>query len=108
MKMSKYNYISESCGRYIIFNGLKLTCIILDEDEYETFFNFDCKREEEYQYERLGFYVKDNADELMEFKEKILKTKEENNKLYFRIYTTTACNAKCRYCYEIGMKSITI
>ena len=55
----------------------------------------------------MGLLIEDNVNELDIIKYDIFKT-NSNDGNAFRILTTTACNAKCPYCYEKGIKTETM
>ncbi len=102
MKLSIYNYTSSYKGYYLIYNGLKSSCVILNTKEYVEFKNISCNEIQQKEYHRLGLYVDENYNEVDEvlFSSRVLAA--ENKISFFRVYTTLACNAKCPYCYENG------
>ncbi|MGN0317720.1 MAG: radical SAM protein [Lachnospira sp.] len=101
MKLSKYNICVYSKGKWLIYNLLKSTCVILNEKEYNSFLNI-ATGDELIIFNELGMYVEDEYDELNE----AFYYYQRNTDLYnqncrkHRIYTTTKCNAKCYYCFE--------
>ena len=103
MKKSRYNYVSEWNEKFIIYNGMKGTCVILDKLEYVLFDSISRENAFYKEYCRLGFYVEEDIDEFSAFLNSAKATRENNSLLYYRIYTTTACNANCYYCYEQGI-----
>jgi uncharacterized protein len=71
----------------------------MNKDEYDDYNN--CRNTEiTDELKRLGIYVEKTIDETNKFIEKAKCAKQDSQLLYLRIYTTTACNARCVYCYE--------
>lgn len=105
MILSKFNFYQSKDDYWIIYNTASSNCIVLKKDDYYKFYQFLCSEEENEEYIRLGFY----SYEENEF-EKIVKASENIlsnfTKKKFRVLTTTACNAKCPYCYEAGVKTV--
>ncbi|MGN0413027.1 MAG: radical SAM protein [Lachnospiraceae bacterium] len=101
MKLSKYNLCISSKGKWLIYNLLKSTCVILNEKEFNSFLNMSSENDV-ITFNELGMYVDDGFDELSE----MFYFYQRNTDLYnqncrkHRIYTTTKCNAKCYYCFE--------
>lgn len=106
MKLSKYNICVCSKGKWLIYNLLKSTCVILDENEYNRFLNI-AAGDDLIIFNELGMYVEDEYNELNE----AFYYYQRNTDLYnqkcrkHRIYTTTKCNAKCYYCFEKNVVS---
>ena len=55
-----------------------------------------------------GFVVPIDKDEHADLTRIRFKTGNTSQFKYFRIVTTTACNARCSYCYEQGMPSVSM
>ncbi len=104
MKKSKYNVIVSNSGANLIFNSLNYTCVILNDKNYAEFCNMDTNSTYFNNFVELGFYVEDEVDETELFLYNSRKVLEEDKSSFYRILTTTACNAKCFYCYEKGVE----
>lgn len=100
MKISKYNYVVSCKGFCLIYNGLKSTCVIMSSDEYDDFTHFRFNATRSAELLRLGFYVNNGYNELDEILYNVRKADATDRQHFYRIYTTTACNAHCPYCYE--------
>ena len=105
MKLSQYNMIVQEKDAAIIFNSMRHTCVIIDKEAYDKFLSLS--KDERYdEYVRLGMYIEDAIDESQLFRYYSRKLTETRKDAFFRILTTTACNARCFYCYEKGIKSM--
>lgn len=102
MKHSRYNYIATDSGKYILFNGLNSTCIILDAEHYKKFINLQSSEKEKKELKRLGFLVEDNVNETEKFFYITRCLDVNKTTVGYRILTTLNCNARCPYCYENG------
>lgn len=107
MKKSKYNLSFSKDGYNLIFNTAKCSIVILDDVEYTKFCSMQLDSDSVNQLKELGMIVNDDADETAIFFTKYRQNFDKNN-VFFRIYTTTCCNAKCPYCYQKGIKAITM
>lgn len=110
MKSSIYNYIVENENKYIVFNTLSTSLIVLDEDKYNKLTTcIDQLTADEFSiFKENGFIVEDDIDEktLVDFNRSA--TAFDRTCKHFRILTTTACNARCHYCYESGVNTMTM
>lgn len=106
IKKSKYNYVIKRRGNVLLFNALYNTCVIMSSKEYQDFKKF--KIENFDTYKRLGFVCdkNDKEEDVVLFTSRYVA--EKDNSFFYRIYTTMACNAKCPYCYEKGVKAETM
>jgi len=104
MKKSKYNIIIEQSGVNLIFNSLNHTCVILNDKNYKEFCDIEKSSENYNAFVEAGFFVEDNVDETELFLYNSRKILETDKSSFYRILTTTACNAKCFYCYEKGIE----
>ncbi len=104
MRLSRYNICVYSRNKWLVYNLLKSTCVILDENEYERFQKMSSKKDE-ITYVDLGMYIDDDYDELNEVFYYFKRNTDAYNQDFrkHRIYTTTSCNAKCYYCFEKKM-----
>lgn len=106
MKYSKYNYVYAENNNYLMMNFFTGNQVILSEEEYKAFLEIDSTVDDiDNEFYKLGFWIRNEVDELS-----IIKYDTAyhtvNNLPYFRILTTTGCNAKCGYCYESGIKKV--
>ena len=99
----RYNMIVDIDGGKLIFNELTRAIIFMSNEEFNDVFNVD---RFEYLY-RNYFIVPEDFNE-MEVTDKARKQfQKEIDDLYlkkvssFNILTTTKCNARCFYCYEL-------
>ena len=101
MKKSIYNYVVKQDNNYLVFNALYHSCVVLSKQEYKL---FKRNKGEVEQFKDLGFYCdKDlNEQDVVLFTSRYVS--EQDNSFFYRIYTTMACNARCPYCYEKGIK----
>lgn len=103
MKLSKYNLCYPKNDQYIVFNTFTNSLVILSSEEYHDLQILTTLSPENINiYKQLGLIIDDNVDELamMRFDNAFFSANAEP---HFRILTTTACNAKCIYCYEEGI-----
>jgi len=103
-KKSFYNILLRKNKSIFLYNTLNQSCIELTEEEYLRYKNLELNNEEFETFKNLGLIVDKDVDE----RSKYLHMTNENKTLFVRILTTTACNAKCEYCYEKGAKIYTI
>lgn len=87
-----YNTFTES----IVKMDKKTIAILKSETGFDD--EIICKKLHE-----LGFLVKNNVDEKKIMELDRAKSVYETQAAIYRILTTTACNAKCFYCYEAGV-----
>ena len=112
MKRSIYNRIVNlDKNRVAVYNTLTGALCVFEQDEYKHYFINDINNltsnEVEYM-KRNTFFVSDDTDELS-----MVLSKRENQILNpviptYRILVTTACNARCSYCFEQGIKFTTM
>lgn len=83
----------------------------MNEDNFQRYQfmqNFDGNHEDDILLYKNGMLVDDDMDEraIVDFDRGHLAYSKE--KRHFRILTTTACNARCFYCYESGVDGISM
>ena len=107
MKQSKFNvgkkYNEKS---YWVYNTLTTALVILDEDQYLTYFvneDFLVDGKDFTDLCEMGFFIEDEFDEL-QYLEELRKTVVKSNKKIadIMIAPTMDCNAHCYYCFERG------
>ena len=103
-KPSQYNCIKVA-EKVAIFNTFSGSMAIMECEEYSKLQHIDelCAEDEDVQrWLRLDFIVEADKDEAAivnycRYRDTFLK-----NRPIYRILTTSACNARCFYCYEQG------
>lgn len=111
-KLSKYNHFFNVDGNDYIYNTFSGGLSQLDPGNKErliNFENYDGEIDEFYlQAINNGFIIRSNVDEL-----EILNFYRSNmicqtNQTVYEILPTTACNARCFYCFEEGVKPLSM
>lgn len=108
MKLSKYNFFYEKGNQCVVFNTFSNSIAVLSKDESCALRNVKGLSEKDIAvYREQGMIIEDDVDELamMRFDNAYFAATGD---YYFRILTTTACNARCTYCYEQGIPVITM
>lgn len=108
MTLSKYNFYLDVGERCLVYNAASGNCIVLPSSKFQSFKSVDCPEEDMKQYLLLGFYVKDEDNEVQCLLDRSEQYKKHHMKKKYRVLTTTCCNASCPYCYEIGAKAATM
>lgn len=116
IKKVSYRHLSylikiENKDATIIYNNLTSCCVALSKDELENFSN--CTTEEDYMRFLIKHYflVPEDFDERKIVDDFRGKEREKIRSNYhkkissYTILTTTACNARCFYCFENGKKT---
>lgn len=100
MKKSIYNIPIESPYGIILFNSFTGALLLLDSDMYNRFLANQLTSSESALFLTNGYYIEDSMDEqaLIEYTRSKAVFASKNH--IYRIFTTTACNARCPYCYE--------
>lgn len=105
---SIYNYILSYDGNKILYNTLTQSIIVLNDLEYLQFEKDKLPIEKSKKLQQLGFIVPDGFNEKNIVRKTRCEKIETNEKVTFRILTTTVCNASCFYCYENWQNSETM
>lgn len=108
MKKSKYNYVFSKFNYTLICNGRKGTVIVLDPETTQRYKTNTLNENEIKQLYKMGMLIEENVDETDLFLTESRFATSKMDRLFFRVYTTMACNAKCPYCYEKGLKAISM
>lgn len=103
MKLSKYNYYCKTENdKFIIFNTFSSAILKIDSNFLNmltsNFLLFD-KKTIDNLYE-LGIVINDDYDEMAMLSHDRATNIYSRESITYRILTTTACNARCFYCYE--------
>ena len=99
-KLSKYNCYLTQSGYTLIFNTQKCSSVVFDNETFKRFKKNKLTKEEEKILEQLDIIVDKDINEIDLFLTKSRINNSNNDSLFFRIYTTLGCNAKCPYCYQ--------
>lgn len=91
---SFYNISLCNNNKCAIFNSATGSVVVMDEVGFEN-----CTSSELEYLVKLGFLVPSEMEEHAEYTSKV-KISEKGKPEYFTIIPTTACNARCFYCYE--------
>ena len=108
MKLSRFNFSQQRNAYWIVYNSASSNCIVLTNTAYNDFLHMTCKEGDRQNYCLLGFYVDENFDEINALIENSKYRLNNFSKKKFRVLTTTCCNARCPYCYEAGVKAVTM
>lgn len=104
-KLSRYNCIKIGVNSVAICNTFSGSLAVLDKDEYYKLQNIHNHSESDNDVQvwlQQGFVVEDCKDELSIVNYCRLRDAFIKNRPIYRILTTSACNARCFYCYERG------
>lgn len=112
-KVSKYLFTVKISGGVVLLNTLTYELLFLTDDEYELFNNITDNNLTEYLVNHY-YYIPVELDEVLLANQifsliKLLECRFQRKKLsFFVILTSTACNARCFYCFEKGAKVSTM
>ncbi len=102
-RLSKYCVAQPVEDGVLLFNLMTREMVLLTEEEYDRVTELDELRER-------WFVVPEQLDEkeCMDFARLVLKaqTKGKGGITGYTIFTTTDCNARCFYCFELGRSRI--
>lgn len=110
-----YNCLSQVVeDGYLLYNNLTLEFLILEKNEFEMLTNSNFKQPsilvqklvERYFLVPVEFEEYKLCDQVREFAKIFLKQEKAVN--CYTILPTTACNARCFYCFEAGATKITM
>lgn len=111
MKISQFNVVSEIDGRYLVFNTLTTSMVLLDKETYESvFLDEDYTNPNVKPLLQMGIIKEDSVDEYNEVVKirKAVMSRCTGCIEDSTILLTTACNARCYYCFEKGIESRTL
>lgn len=100
-RWSRYCVINHIADGTLIFNLLTRELILLTKEEFNSFLQLD--------YLKKNWFVlpdQYNEREIANFVKTLLTARQPKHKetTNYTIFTTTDCNARCFYCFEIGCK----
>ena len=111
MKLSRFNYTQKiTKNKFLVWNTLSGAVFTLTAQEFNELnllsgSKFEAAKES---YISNGIIVDKKLNELNRIQQKREEIFNSNDGVSFRILTTTACNARCAYCYEQMTETITI
>lgn len=105
-KKSRYNiFVQYREGEHIIFNPISGALGKFDSATMKRYTNDSLTPEEINKLIEKGIYVPNFVNEIDQINKDRIEGIYKNNK-HFRIWTTSACNANCYYCFENGIPQI--
>lgn len=104
-RWSQYCVLDHIPDGILVFNLLTRELIFLNKEEYERFSSLE--------YLKKHFFVVPqdaNEKEMADFVKWVLSTRQpkSNEITNYTIFTTTDCNARCFYCFELGCSPISM
>ncbi len=102
MKLSEFNYPFFHNNQEGIFNTFSGSIVLFDSAVENPLKTPLCDIDSDliHKYQKLGLIIEESFDE----RQVLLKSRKDvinrKTKPFFRILTTTGCNANCFYCYE--------
>ncbi len=105
-KKSEFNIFVPDGDKTIIFNSYSGSIGEFDNEHIKKY-DSDAFTEEEIKLlVDKGIYVPASFDEKKAMLEDRTKQNTKKNEKFIRLWTTSACNARCFYCFEKGMKAV--
>lgn len=108
MKKSKYNIFVPHTNGTIVFNALSGSIGIFDDETLKRFNDNALSDKEISLLLKKGIVVNDDFDEMSKINADREEGIKDNKFKHFRIWPTSACNARCYYCFEKGIKAKTM
>lgn len=103
-KKSKYNiFVPYEDSKTIIFNSLTGSIGLFDEETMEKYNNDTFSLEETELLLKKGILVDCGYDELSKVNNDRVNGIKYTKGKFIRVWTTSACNARCYYCFEKGI-----
>ncbi len=111
-RLSAFVFIHEVEGQVLLKNTLTRQVYSLSQEEWESVQNVELTRSHVEELAKLRFLVEESGNETNQYLTivDVLRTikKEKAGIRSYTILPTTACNARCFYCYEEKWKSFTM
>lgn len=105
MKPSVFNFVEQFDGGCVVCNTLYNSLVRLTDLEYEKLLgNRKCGRQLARKFLLNGLAVTKDIDERAAYAAWRERVRRNANYLSVNITTTLDCNARCRYCYEAGVR----
>ena len=102
---SKYNiFVPYNESEFIIYNSLSGSIGKFDLETYKRYKENQLKESEIDKLLEKGILIPDSFDELNKIHNDRLCGILNDTIKHYRIWPTSACNAKCYYCFEKGVK----
>ena len=112
MKQSIYNRVVNLDNNNVaVYNTLTGALSVFEQDEYKHYFENDISKLTSDELEcmkRNTFFVSDDTDELASVLFKRQKQILTPTIPTYRVLVTTACNARCSYCFEKGIEFVSM
>lgn len=100
-KKSRYNFfVPYTNSKIIIYNTLSGSIGTFDYSTYERYQLNTLTEEEQLVLNNKGILIEAKYDELASINQDRIGSINRSNYKNLRIWTTTMCNANCRYCFE--------
>lgn len=107
MKKSNYNFlIPYKKNETIVFNPLYGTIGKLEDKIVEAYNNDTLSTDDQNKLYEKHIFIDDSVDEIEIINEGRVKAIQNPDRKVYRIWTTSGCNARCYYCFELGMKAV--
>ncbi|MBQ1770884.1 MAG: radical SAM protein [Clostridia bacterium] len=111
-KLSRFVFPFETEGRFLLSSTLTKQVYELDAEEWEDLQSGTFAGKYRDELARVGFLIEKDYDELSKY-HMVLKTlqamsKKPNGLTNYTVLPTTACNARCPYCYEEGITPVSM
>lgn len=107
MKISEYNIVKKIKNKgYLILNTLFLSLVFIDKKDYKDFISLNSQNKN-FETWKNQHIITSIVDEYSDAYKSIYASMPRDKQI-ITIYTTTACNARCFYCFEKGIKPLTI
>lgn len=105
---SKYNIIRKIGNKgYLIFNTLHQNLVFINKCDYEDF-EKETKTNPNYpEWINEGLLGNNLENEYFDKYQQVYSKKDKKRQV-LTIFTTTACNARCAYCFEQGIKTMSM
>ena len=104
LKKSQYNYFVRHNDKFIIYNMKSGSIGTMDNDVYDRFITNSLTEDEIETCKRKGLLIDEDYDEKAVMEKDRAEGIHKKDGKNFRIWPTSACNARCYYCFEKGIK----
>ena len=108
-KKSAYNiFVPYKNNEIIVYNSLSGAIGKFEQETYNKYLSDQLNESEIETLLKQGVLVECDFDELKKINEDRLEGIQNPKNKHFRIWSTSACNARCFYCFEKGIKPVTM
>lgn len=105
---SKYNICKKIGNKgYLVFNTLHQNLMFINKKDFADFENENKANPNYPEWLDEGLLGENLVDEYLQKYQQIF-TKNNKKRQILTIFTTTACNARCFYCFEKGIQTLSI